>query len=217
MTTTDQARRAAAGWEPPFGYTLSDNREFTSDNPASARYWADEPEDRSVALGWGYPTRDCAAAAAGRFLIRSCRPGSRRRWNNADIFAEVAPDSTGGGWGQDDPAELRETARRHDRARCAAGCATAGQSDPAEPPVPVPPPPAAGPVADERREPDDRTHCQPPGMRPTDPPEKRAYDWGLLARNEGDPPQPEDNPGYEDDYNRGYEGLPRQRRHRRRR
>ena len=59
------------------------------------------------------------------------------------------------------------------------------------------------------------TDCHPPGMRPTDPPAKRAYDWGLLARNTGEPPQPGDNPGHEDDYGRGYNRLRRRRRHRR--
>ena len=60
-----------------------------------------------------------------------------------------------------------------------------------------------------------RTYCHPPGMLPTDPPAKRAFDWGRLARIEGEPPQPEDHPGYEGDYAHGYEGGRRQRRHRR--
>ena len=59
------------------------------------------------------------------------------------------------------------------------------------------------------------TDCHPPGMRPTDPPAMRAYDWGADAARRGDPPQPGDNPGYEADYQRGYEGRRRQRRHRR--
>ena len=61
----------------------------------------------------------------------------------------------------------------------------------------------------------ERTDCHPPGMRPTDPPAKQAYDWGRLDRNTDEPPQPENHPGHEGDYGRGYDRLRRQWRHRR--
>lgn len=59
------------------------------------------------------------------------------------------------------------------------------------------------------------THCHPPGMRPDDPPAKQAYDWGRHHRRIGEPPLPGDHSDYGADYNRGYDGRRRQRRHRR--
>lgn len=60
-----------------------------------------------------------------------------------------------------------------------------------------------------------QTYCHPPGMLPTDSPARQAYKWGRLDRDTDELPQPEDHPGYEEDYMRGFEGLRMTRRHRR--
>lgn len=61
----------------------------------------------------------------------------------------------------------------------------------------------------------EQIHCQPPDMLHTDSPARKAYEWGHLAQALDEPAQPEDHPGYEEDYMRGYEGLRMTRRHRR--
>ena len=58
-------------------------------------------------------------------------------------------------------------------------------------------------------------HCSPPGMLPSDPPAKRAYDWGRLDRRTDQPPQPEEHSGHESDYLAGYNRQLRKKRHRR--
>lgn len=59
------------------------------------------------------------------------------------------------------------------------------------------------------------THCSPPGMLHSDPPAKKAYDWGRLDRRTDQPPQPEEHSGHESDYLAGYNRRLRRKRHRR--
>ena len=122
-TTTDRP----VGYDPPFGFGISDSREFDSDDPRSARFFMDEPDDRSLAVGFGYPSEECARAAAGRWLSAAWSAG-RCRFRPDEITVEIAPDRDGGGWGTDWPPELRKIGREHNQATCPYGCATEGRT-----------------------------------------------------------------------------------------
>lgn len=74
-----------------------------------------EPGDYVIAVGWGWPTRQCALTAAARLLYRI--PAT-------DIAIEEDP----AGYGWTDPQEARQAARRH-HTGCG-GCANYGHIDP---------------------------------------------------------------------------------------
>ena len=119
---SDQGDQAQA---ETFGYTITDDREFNSDNPDSPRHWTNEPSDRMLAIADGYATAECATAAAGAWLSDAWNAG--RRFRSADVSVEI--DSSAGMSALADPATARKSARTH-----SAECGHCGDQSPTDTP-----------------------------------------------------------------------------------
>ena len=99
MTERIAARRAARQTAPPpatttWGFTLSD----------IADHGWDEPENRMLWIGWGFPTRRAAMAEAGRIIVEL-------RYRADRVALEISGDQIGPGFGWDDLAEARKAFR----------------------------------------------------------------------------------------------------------
>ena len=125
MVTLRPPTRATQAQAETFGYTITDDREFNSDNPDSPRHWTNEPSDRMLAIADGYATAECATAAAGAWLSDAWNAG--RKFRSAETTIEI--DSTAGMSAIADTGAARKSGRTH-----SAECGHCGDQSPTDTP-----------------------------------------------------------------------------------
>lgn len=107
-------------------FIIIDDRKYESSDPDSPLYILKRPEDLTLGVGGGWPSKECALAAAGRWL------NSSTAWKNCTEsrpdFGEVKVDvweKPGKNGGAVDPEECVLLALKHDRRLC---CSMAGRT-----------------------------------------------------------------------------------------